>query len=225
MLHRHVGGKVVGLLFFFGLLLGCKTEKPQVAVLRGDQSPSFSTPSTPSTPQVPDDGQPPATATPSQEEMPTTPATPVAPAGPITPAVPAVPTKGKVKVSVQKTDATIGFEKILISVREISVRNVETGWLDLPTAPLTLDLLATETPLTLTDLAPGNYDEVRLKLSDSATGVLNGRNIAIEIPSGSTSGLKLKGAFTVVTGATTSVTLVFDPEKSVKQAGKKYQPS
>jgi hypothetical protein len=67
-----------------------------------------------------------------------------------------------------------------------------------------------------TDLEPGTYDEIRLHVVDATVTLKEGSEYNLKIPSGSSSGLKIKihPAITINEGETSDVLLDFDLSKS-----------
>lgn len=71
------------------------------------------------------------------------------------------------------------------------------------------------------DLEPGYYDMIRLRVVDSRVVLTDGRDYELKVPSGSTSGLKIKiePAIHIQEGQTSDVLLDFDLSKSFVAKG------
>jgi len=82
-----------------------------------------------------------------------------------------------------------------------------------------MDILAISRndPVVLSDVSvePGDYSELRLVLKDDSTIVVDGETHPIKIPSGSQSGLKLKGPFVIPKGKLFRLTIDFVANESV----------
>jgi len=82
-----------------------------------------------------------------------------------------------------------------------------------------LDILAIsrDDPVVLSDVSvePGSYSELRLVLKDDSTIKVDGETHPIKIPSGSQSGLKLKGPFVIPQGKLFRLTIDFVANESV----------
>jgi hypothetical protein len=65
----------------------------------------------------------------------------------------------------------------------------------------------------------GTYDQIRLKLADDNTIVVDGATHSLKVPSGETSGYKLMGTFHVPIEGVVDVGLDFDAERSVHVTG------
>ena len=74
----------------------------------------------------------------------------------------------------------------------------------------------------ITDLAAGDYQQVRVGI-EKASFTLNGTTHPLTIPSGVTSGLKFNRGFTIEDGETTTLTLDFDANRSIKADGTGYK--
>lgn len=138
--------------------------------------------------------------------------------------------------SLRLTDAV--FEdaaRVDITFTEVKLRKKSGGWVTIPRGQFTtqdrIDVAAlqgtkTADLLQKVTLEPGEYDELRL-IVDTATfansielkagGVHN-----LRIPSGGTSGLKIKGDFTVSNTRPTALILDVDLRQSIKMAGPNY---
>ncbi|MDZ4660042.1 MAG: DUF4382 domain-containing protein [Pseudomonadota bacterium] len=115
------------------------------------------------------------------------------------------------------------FTSISMTITEVSVYSEQYEWQTVTTTEQTVDLINLSTNavsvLGNVRLPAGTYNKIRLKLKEDVTGIVDGKTVAIKIPSSHRSGLKLNGTFTVVTGQIISLTLRFNPDKSIHQTG------
>lgn len=132
--------------------------------------------------------------------------------------------------SLRVTDAPVDdAAKVVISFTGARIRDTDGNWTTYtldevqPIDLLKLHGTATEELLQNVPAAAGSYDELRLFVDTtpmanyvelSGGGVFN-----LEIPSGSSSGLKLKGDFTISSILPAAITLDFDLRQSVKVTG------
>ena len=116
---------------------------------------------------------------------------------------------------------------------EVRLRRKDGIWISFPfDNPKTIDLLELQGMLTsdlLADipLGVGRYGEIRLLVVDDGpqglanhVELLDGTFAPLDIPSGSTTGLKIKGDFIILNTGPTSVVVDFDLRQSVKRKGK-----
>lgn len=142
------------------------------------------------------------------------------------PPVSHIPTtnSGQGALTVRMIDAPLDVDNVWVTINELSVKSCAGGWTDIMTEAQTVDLLALQggvfASLAEASLVPtGDYCEFRLVVDDSATVTVDGESESLKIPSGSSSGIKFKGEFSVVPNVNTIVTFDFDAEKSVHQQG------
>jgi Domain of unknown function (DUF4382) len=144
---------------------------------------------------------------------------------------------GSGNVKVMLTDAPLeGVVEVNVPVDHIELRmsGVEEdsgdegggGWTTLPGAPMVVDLLTLQGGATELigegDLPEGTISELRLVLGDGQDATLvfeDQQSAPLEIPSGDSSGLKLKGDIPVQADELTVVTIDFDAAASVNQSG------
>ena len=113
---------------------------------------------------------------------------------------------------------------------EVRLRRNDGTWINFPfDQPKSIDLLKLQGILTsdlLVDipLGVGRYDEIRLLVDDAPMAnhvkLLDGRFFELDIPSGRTAGLKIKGDFIIFKTRPTSLVIDFDLRQSVKRRGK-----
>ncbi len=130
-------------------------------------------------------------------------------------------------LSLKLIDASGPYDAVNIEVIEVSVHRAGAdstgGWNVVCDDTLDLNLLdytnGNFAVLADSALAAGQYTQIRLLLTDNNTVIVDGESHDLEIPSGSTSGLKLNHPFTIEEGVTYSATLDFDAERSIHMTG------
>lgn len=123
-------------------------------------------------------------------------------------------------------------EHIYVTFDEVSVHQTEgegEGWVLVSAAVATLDLAAlgegASESLGLGELPPGWYNELRLHIVDSAI-VFDGVSYPLTIPSGESSGVKVKSDFELAEGIETELLLRFDATASISwSSGQGYKMS
>ncbi len=147
-------------------------------------------------------------------------------------------TTGKLQISI--TDAPLLEEAITgvhIKILGIEVKSQNGGWSELDEfeEPVTINLLDYQDGdvyfLTEEEIQAGEYKEIRLILDiaekDGSPKSNSGTYLEYEdgsfqplfVPSGETSGYKAKGRFEVPAGGVTGLTIDFDAQKAVVEAG------
>jgi hypothetical protein len=127
------------------------------------------------------------------------------------------------------TDAPIdGAVSVVLRFTEVRLRNTNGNWtthtFNTPRSIDMLQLQGTKTADLLIDklVDVGNYDEIRLLVDGApmANYVLDAGGMAeLKIPSGSSSGLKIKGDFSVLENRPASLVMDLDLRQSVTMAG------
>jgi len=125
------------------------------------------------------------------------------------------------------TDTPTDFDEVNIVVSEVWVHKASddtlANWILLDSTVATYDLLVLRNgALALLDssqLDPGHYTQLRLKVTDGSNVVVDGEPHDLQIPSGYTSGIKLNHQFTIEEGRVYELILDFDAEKSIIQKG------
>jgi hypothetical protein len=144
------------------------------------------------------------------------------------------------------TDAsTDGYQAIYVTIAEVQVKKKgeeegESGWQTILTPNTTYNLLdlvnGVIVTLGITELEAGQYGQLRLILAeqpDDSENILEvahpfanylidagGEAIALKVPSGFQTGIKIVKGFTIAASQATELILDFDAAKSVVQAGK-----
>ena len=136
--------------------------------------------------------------------------------------------------SLRLTDAPFAeVESLEISFSEVHLRRTDGTWVVIPGE----DLAATKIEiaglqgtksadlLDGVDVPVGDYDELRLIVEETGTIVLTaGGNVDLQIPSGSSSGLKVKGDFSVSEGQPTTLVIDFDLLRGLRKVGNPAAP-
>jgi hypothetical protein len=140
---------------------------------------------------------------------------------------------GTAKISVALIDAPADFEFVIIDVQDIQVNvssdeNDENGWQSLEEAqPGAYDLLlltnGEEAFMGEIELPEGKLGQVRLILGDVNSLGVAGDTVALTVPSGSQSGLKINVNADIVSGVTYKLVIDFDAAMSVVKAGNSGQ--
>lgn len=146
---------------------------------------------------------------------------------------------GKGRLTVNITDAPFPIDivdKTVVTIDRISIGSVAEGEEDgnfmvLSEEEHEIDLLDLTNGVTLelasVDIDAGTYDEIRLHVVDAEVILKDGTEFDLKIPSGSTSGLKIKiaPAVTIEEGMESSVLLDFDVSKSFVMQGNMDTPA
>jgi hypothetical protein len=133
----------------------------------------------------------------------------------------AAPIAETMPTMMQSSQAIEGIEALLLSVRQIRLRG-SNGWRDLleEGEDLVVDILAAsrQDPIILSNVSvePGFYTELRLVLNEENQIRVNGQYHPLRIPSGTASGLKLKGDFEIPRGRLFNLNVELDTARSVR---------
>ncbi len=110
---------------------------------------------------------------------------------------------------------------IVVTVDKVTVHSDQAGWVTVRDDEITVDLLALQNfPMQLGEvsLPAGTVSEIRLQLKPDGTQYVelaDGTHAPLKTPSGSTSGEKLKGPFTVSACTKHTLTIDFDGKNSI----------
>jgi len=126
-----------------------------------------------------------------------------------------------------KEVTAVNIKVTKVEVRQIAEENDDAGWI-----PITLSEPSEEfnllelqngitTPLADADIPVGTYTELRLHVIEENTIEFKDdeTRFTLKIPSGTSSGIKIKYTFTISEGGWTVITLDFDAQQSVKAVG------
>lgn len=142
-------------------------------------------------------------------------------------------TNGKAKLNVYLTDAPFPIDlvsKTIVNIDKIEIRkqasdSTEAEFIVLSEELFQIDLLSLSNGLTeqlaSVDLDAGEYDMIRMHVSDSKIILTDQTEFELKIPSGSSSGLKVKiePDMVISAGQTVDVLLDFDVSKSFVAKG------
>ena len=117
-------------------------------------------------------------------------------------------------------------EAIEVTVNSVSL-NGPHGWVDLAVTPARHNLLElmNNAGVTLADqeLEEGDYTELRLVLECEGEAapviVIDGKSLPLKVPSGCSSGFKVKGDFTVIADHDAIIIMDFDMQRSIHETG------
>lgn len=137
------------------------------------------------------------------------------------------PSTGTVTIHMTDAPAVEGVDAVNLNIIGVSIKQSgdesDQGWETLRADSMNVDLLHLQngvfTTLATARVASGTYEQVRLKLGEGSTVVVNGVTYPITVPSGMQSGLKLVGPFTVPDGGGVDVALDFDASRSIILTG------
>jgi Domain of unknown function (DUF4382) len=132
---------------------------------------------------------------------------------------------GQVRMFV--TDAPAAIDAVHLIVGAVAVHHAGGdsvgGWETLRADSATFDLLTLQggvlASLANGSVPAGHYDQVRFILGVGSTVVVDGITHPLEVPSGTTSGLKVFGAFDVPDGGAIDMALDFDAARSIHETG------
>ncbi len=135
---------------------------------------------------------------------------------------------GKGTVNLYLTDAPFPFElvsKTMVTIDKVEIRKqesdtAEANFIVLTDEPIEIDLLSLSNGITeqlaSAELEAGTYDMIRMHVTDSKVILNDESQFDLKIPSGSSSGLKIKidPSIEISDGQTADVLLDFDVSKS-----------
>lgn len=146
-------------------------------------------------------------------------------------------------VSLHLTDAPGEYKAVYVTIKEVHIQKNSGEWRLISVLNKTYDLLSlrnsVRTPIGLSDLPEGTYTQLRLLLSlepehkenllhephPYANYVVLNDNTTheLKVPSALKSGVKLVGEFKIHADKTTIITLDFDAQRSIVEAGNSGQ--
>ena len=125
-------------------------------------------------------------------------------------------------LAIRLTDApTDSVKSIFVTIDSVTVHSDEAGWVSVFQGPLTVDLLTlkdTSMQLGQVTLPAGTVSEVRFILADGGPQYVlldDGSQAPLKVPSGTESGVKLKGTFVVSACNKHTLILDFDGKNSI----------
>ena len=136
--------------------------------------------------------------------------------------------EGNGRVNVYLTDAPFPIDLVsqaIVTIDRVEIReqendSTESSFITIMEEPFEIDLLTLSNGITeqlaSVELEAGTYDMMRMHVTDSKIILTDGTEFDLKIPSGSSSGLKIKvePALTINSGETSDVLLDFDVSKS-----------
>lgn len=141
--------------------------------------------------------------------------------------------EGNGKVNVYLTDAPFPIDLVsqtIVTIDRVEIRKqendtTEASFITIMEEPFEVDLLTLSNGITeqlaSIELEAGTYDMMRMHVTDSKVILTDGTEFDLKIPSGTSSGLKIKiePALSVESGQTSDVLLDFDVSKSFVAKG------
>lgn len=137
------------------------------------------------------------------------------------------------------TDAPAFYDEVNIDIQGLRIHffpdsadtadtaGTEGQWIDLPVEPFRINLLelnnGADSLISSADLDPGHYSELRLVLGNDNNVVIDSTAYDLTVPSGQSSGYKIKFNTDLEAGDAMEVTIDFDAAGSVHQAGNSGQ--
>ena len=133
--------------------------------------------------------------------------------------------QGEIKIYL--ADKPVDFDAVNIVVSQVSVHMADqdsaSGWIVISDTTQTFDLLELRNGAMVLfanhKLDPAHYTQIRLKVADGCSVVVDGTPYDLEIPSGEQSGIKINHQFQILPGDVYELLLDFDAEKSIHQKG------
>lgn len=135
------------------------------------------------------------------------------------------PSTGTLKINLVDSPANYDAVYVQIDSVEAHAADADTngGWHVVSAHPGTYDLLTLRNGLSalLVDeqLPAGQYTQIRLKLGEGNSVVVDGVSHDLTVPSGMQSGLKLNHPFTIEGGELYEITMDFDAARSIHMTG------
>ena len=143
----------------------------------------------------------------------------------------------KARINIQLTDSPFPVQLIsstIVTIDKVEIRKImesdtsqtESEFIVLNDEEMNINLLELTNGITqliaTTDLDPGYYDMIRLHVIDASVELNDGTVFDLKVPSGSTSGIKIKikPAIQLTEGQTSDVLLDFDVNRSFVVKGK-----
>ncbi|UCF64620.1 MAG: DUF4382 domain-containing protein [bacterium] len=137
-----------------------------------------------------------------------------------------IPT-GTATLKLYLTDAPASeYDSVKITFSEVSA-HLDSSWIILADTLMTVNLLELTNGNTVVigsdDVPAGHYTQIRLKITD-AWVVVDGIRHPMDVPSGSTSGLKFGPEFTLAEGVIYEMVVDFDVHRSIVTTGPPFNP-
>jgi hypothetical protein len=131
------------------------------------------------------------------------------------------------KIRINLTDAPGDYDEVNIDLQTIRVQLSDSSWVDFNTNSGIYDLLKLQNGIDTTivndSLSQGTQiTQLRMILGDSNTVMIDSIYYPLKVPSGSTSGFKIKFQNTLA-GDSLGILLDFDADKSIVKRGSKNE--
>jgi hypothetical protein len=113
-------------------------------------------------------------------------------------------------------------KEVVVHLSRVTAHGDSSGWVTLTETPFTVDLLKLDqkaAELGVANLPAGKVTQLRLYVDSAADNHVvldDNTHVPLKVPSGSQSGIKVKGPFDLSSCEETTLTLDFDVEHSVK---------
>jgi hypothetical protein len=143
---------------------------------------------------------------------------------------PAATPTGQGRLAVALVDAPVAqVDKVVVNVTRVTAHHVTEGWITITppgvseATPLVVDLLTLRAPaapldLGLANLPPGRVTQIRLYVTQGGNFVVlagGSTQVPLKVPSGTQSGIKVKGPWEIAACSQTSLVLDFDAKRSI----------
>ena len=129
----------------------------------------------------------------------------------------------KTQYEVRITDAPGNFTEVNVHILQVKVRTASNGWTDLITNEGVYNLLdfanGLDTSVAIGLVPSDEVEEVRFVLGSNNSVVVNDVKHELKVPSGESSGLKLKVSHTLYPNVPYSLLVDFDVAKSIVETG------
>lgn len=131
-------------------------------------------------------------------------------------------------LQVRLTDAPARYDSVMIDIKKVEIQNTDTttGWVTVNDTSMMVNLLDLSNGVYKVigqeQLAPGTYPQIRLVLGSNNYVVENGQKIALKVPSGQQSGLKINANATIKPDYTYTLLLDFNAARSIVQTGNSH---
>ena len=128
-------------------------------------------------------------------------------------------------LQVKLTDAPALYDSVMIDIQKVEVQNVDStnGWVTVTDSSMMVNLLDLTNGaykiIGQKQLDPGTYPQIRLVLGPNNYVVKNGIRIALTVPSGQQSGLKINANAIIKADYTYTLLLDFNAAKSIVSTG------
>lgn len=133
------------------------------------------------------------------------------------------PAGGKATLQIRLTDSPAEYDAVLIDINAVRVHCNTISWQDMQTNAGVYNLLdltnGVDTVICQDELPAGILSQIRFVLGDQNKIVVDGDTLALFVPSGETSGLKLNLHQNLEAGVSYSILIDFDAASSIIQTG------